>query len=93
MILACKSFGKESAHCAFGKAGAPLALGRTRILCVSNDLASLQKVCDRVAALADGKIVAEGPMATMIASEHPWVKLYFRGERARGQPGLRMTGN
>jgi phospholipid/cholesterol/gamma-HCH transport system ATP-binding protein len=33
--------------------------------------------------LADRKIVAEGPMAAMLASEHPWVKSYFRGKRSR----------
>jgi phospholipid/cholesterol/gamma-HCH transport system ATP-binding protein len=50
---------------------------------VTHDLHSLNAVCDRIAALADGKIVAVGPMATLLASNHPWVKSYFQGERAR----------
>ncbi|MGD0635657.1 MAG: ATP-binding cassette domain-containing protein [Beijerinckiaceae bacterium] len=58
------------------------ALGLT-VFMVTHDLDSLARVCDRVAALADGKIVALGPMSTMLASEHPWVKAYFRGQRAR----------
>ena len=49
---------------------------------VTHDLDSLYTVCDRIAALADGKIVAVGPMQDMLAFEHPWVKAYFRGERA-----------
>jgi phospholipid/cholesterol/gamma-HCH transport system ATP-binding protein len=57
-------------------------LGLT-VFMVTHDLDSLHTVCDRVAALADGKIVAIGPVESMLASEHPWVKSYFRGKRAR----------
>jgi len=53
------------------------------VFMVTHDLDSLHTVCDRVAALADGKIVAVGPIATVLASEHPWVQSYFRGKRAR----------
>jgi phospholipid/cholesterol/gamma-HCH transport system ATP-binding protein len=56
-------------------------LGLT-VFMVTHDLASLHAVCDRVAALADGVVVAEGPIDTLLSSEHPWVKAYFRGERA-----------
>jgi phospholipid/cholesterol/gamma-HCH transport system ATP-binding protein len=52
---------------------------------VTHDLDTLYGVCDRVAALADGRIVAHGPVSSMIASEHPWVKSYFHGKRARAQ--------
>jgi phospholipid/cholesterol/gamma-HCH transport system ATP-binding protein len=52
---------------------------------VTHDLDSLHTVCDRIAVLADGKIVVAGPMSTVLASEHPWVKAYFRGKRARIQ--------
>jgi len=47
-------------------------LGLT-VFMVTHDLASLNTVCDRVAALADGKIVAIGPMRELLQSEHPWV--------------------
>jgi len=57
-------------------------LGLT-VFMVTHDLHSLNAVCDRIAALADGKIVAVGPLAALLASEHPWVKSYFRGARAR----------
>jgi phospholipid/cholesterol/gamma-HCH transport system ATP-binding protein len=55
------------------------------VFMVTHDLDSLHAVCDRVAVLADGKIVVEGPMSTILASEHPWVKAYFRGKRTRVQ--------
>jgi phospholipid/cholesterol/gamma-HCH transport system ATP-binding protein len=58
-------------------------LGLT-VFMVTHDLESLHRICDRVAALADGKVVAEGPMEVLLKSEHPWVKAYFRGERGRG---------
>ena len=53
------------------------------VFMVTHDLASLNTVCDRVAALADGKIVAIGPMAELLRSEHPWVRAYFHGKRSQ----------
>jgi phospholipid/cholesterol/gamma-HCH transport system ATP-binding protein len=44
-------------------------------------LESLYTACDRIAVLADGKVVADGPIAAMLESEHPWVKTYFQGKR------------
>ncbi len=57
-------------------------LGLT-VFMVTHDLDSLHAVCDRVAALVDGKVIVEGPIAAMLACEHPWVQAYFRGKRAR----------
>jgi phospholipid/cholesterol/gamma-HCH transport system ATP-binding protein len=48
----------------------------------THDLQTLAAVCDRIAALADGKAVAVGTMKTMLECEHPWVRSYFRGNRA-----------
>lgn len=56
-------------------------LGLT-VFMVTHDLESLYAVCDRIAVLADGRIVAIGPMGEMQRSDHPWVKAYFRGRRA-----------
>ena len=53
------------------------------VFMVTHDLDSLNTACDRVAALADGRIVAEGPMETLLTSDHPWVRAYFSGRRAR----------
>ncbi len=60
-------------------------LGLT-VFMVTHDLDSLHTVCDRIAALADGTVVAEGSIQTMLECEHPWVKAYFRGKRARVPP-------
>ena len=51
------------------------------VFMVTHDLESLYTACDRIAALADGKVVAEGPITTMLESEHPWVRTYFQGKR------------
>jgi phospholipid/cholesterol/gamma-HCH transport system ATP-binding protein len=63
-------------------------LGLT-VFMATHDLDSLNAVCDRIAALDDGKIVALGPMATMLASDNPWVRAYFGGSRAR-KPALAL---
>ena len=57
-------------------------LGLT-VFMVTHDLDSLHAICDRIAALADKKVIAAGPMATMMASQHPWLEAYFHGKRAR----------
>src|SRR5438067_5937765 len=57
-------------------------LGLT-VFMVTHDLDSLHTVCDRIAALADGKIIATGPIAAMVQAEHPWLRAYFRGKRTR----------
>jgi phospholipid/cholesterol/gamma-HCH transport system ATP-binding protein len=57
-------------------------LGLT-VFMVTHDLDSLYTVCDRIAALADGRVIAAGPIETMLASDHPWVRAYFHGKRAR----------
>jgi phospholipid/cholesterol/gamma-HCH transport system ATP-binding protein len=56
-------------------------LGLT-VFMVTHDLASLNTVCNRVAALADGKIVAIGTMSELLRCDHPWVKAYFHGKRS-----------
>jgi phospholipid/cholesterol/gamma-HCH transport system ATP-binding protein len=56
-------------------------LGLT-VFMVTHDLETLRTVCDRVAALAEGKVVALGDMPTMLRSRHPWMRAYFQGKRA-----------
>jgi len=50
---------------------------------VTHDLDSLFSVCDRVAVLGNKKVLVQGTIDHMLASEEPWVKSYFRGKRAR----------
>jgi phospholipid/cholesterol/gamma-HCH transport system ATP-binding protein len=49
----------------------------------THDLNTLHEVCDRIAALADGRIIVEGSMTAMLACPHPWVSAYFHGRRAQ----------
>ncbi len=57
-------------------------LGLT-VFMVTHDLDSLHTVCDRIAVLADHKVIAAGDMQTMLASKHPWLRAYFHGKRSR----------
>src|SRR5215471_9953138 len=57
-------------------------LGLT-VFMVTHDLDSLYTACDRIAVLGNGKIIAAGSMADMLASQHPWLRAYFHGKRAR----------
>lgn len=61
-------------------------LGLT-VFMVTHDLDSLYTACDRIAVLGNGKIIAAGSMADMQASEHPWLRQYFHGKRARAVVG------
>ncbi|MCC2978031.1 ABC transporter ATP-binding protein [Sphingomonas sp. PL-96] len=58
------------------------ALGLT-VLMITHDLDSLYAVCDRVAVLADKKVLACAPLAELERSDHPWLKRYLRGPRGR----------
>lgn len=57
-------------------------LGLT-VFMVTHDLESLWTVCDRIAVLANGQVVAIGSLSTILGSDHPWVQAYFRGKRGR----------
>jgi phospholipid/cholesterol/gamma-HCH transport system ATP-binding protein len=58
------------------------ALGLT-VFMVTHDLDSLYAICDRVAVLAEKRVLATGTMAEMQQIDHPWVSEYFNGPRAR----------
>jgi phospholipid/cholesterol/gamma-HCH transport system ATP-binding protein len=32
-------------------------------------------------------VIAQGPIDEMLASDHPWVRAYFHGKRARAAAG------
>lgn len=57
-------------------------LGLT-VFMVTHDLDSLATACDRIAVLGEGKVIAVGTMQDMMASQHPWLRAYFHGPRAR----------
>lgn len=57
-------------------------LGLTVFL-ITHDLDTLYAICDRVAVLADKKVIAVGPIAELMKSDHPWIQEYFNGPRGR----------
>ena len=58
------------------------ALGLTVFL-ITHDLDTLYAICDRIAVLADRKVVVCAPMAEVEKFDHAWVQEYFHGPRAR----------
>ncbi|MHB8284859.1 MAG: ABC transporter ATP-binding protein [Caulobacteraceae bacterium] len=57
-------------------------LGLT-VFMITHDLDSLYAVCDRVAVIADKKVVAVAPIPELEKSDHPWIREYFLGPRGR----------
>jgi phospholipid/cholesterol/gamma-HCH transport system ATP-binding protein len=62
------------------------ALGLTVFL-ITHDLDTLYAICDRVAVLADRKVIAVAPLAELEQLDHPWVQEYFNGPRGRAARG------
>lgn len=57
-------------------------LGLTVFL-ITHDLDTLYEICDRVAVLADGKVIAVGTIPELLETDHPWIDEYFNGPRGR----------
>jgi phospholipid/cholesterol/gamma-HCH transport system ATP-binding protein len=57
-------------------------LGLTVFL-ITHDLDTLHAICDRVAVLADKRVVAVGTIPELLALDHPWIQEYFNGPRGR----------
>ncbi len=58
------------------------ALGLTVFL-ITHDLDTLYAICDRVAVLADKKVMAVGTIPELLALDHEWIQEYFKGPRGR----------
>jgi phospholipid/cholesterol/gamma-HCH transport system ATP-binding protein len=67
-------------------AGLQRNLGLT-VFMVTHDLDSLWAICDRIAVLAEKRVLIVGSMETMQQQEHPWIHQYFHGPRARAAQG------
>ena len=57
-------------------------LGLTVFL-ITHDLDTLHAVCDRIAVLADRKVIGVGTIPQLLALDHPWIQEYFNGPRGR----------
>lgn len=58
------------------------SLGLT-VFMITHDLDSLYAITDRVAVIAEKKVVAVAPVRELEKSDHPWIKEYFGGPRGR----------
>lgn len=58
------------------------ALGLTVFL-ITHDLDTLYTICNRVAVLAERKVIANAPLAEIETIDHPWIREYFHGPRGR----------
>jgi phospholipid/cholesterol/gamma-HCH transport system ATP-binding protein len=54
------------------------------VFMITHDLDSVYTICDRVAVIADKRIVAVGTPRELEHSDHPWIREYFLGPRGRG---------
>ena len=57
-------------------------LGLTVFL-ITHDLDTLYEICDRVAVLADRKVIAVGTIPELLETDHPSIDEYFNGPRGR----------
>ena len=53
------------------------------VFLITHDLDTLYAICDRVAVLADRKVIAVGTIPELLALDHPWIQDYFNGPRGR----------
>lgn len=53
------------------------------VFIITHDLDTLHTICDRVAVLADKRVLKVGTIEELLEFEHPWVQDYFHGPRGR----------
>jgi len=53
------------------------------VFLITHDLDTLYAICDRVAVLADKRVIEVGTIPELLESDHPWIQEYFNGPRAR----------
>jgi phospholipid/cholesterol/gamma-HCH transport system ATP-binding protein len=57
------------------------------VFMITHDLDTLYAITDRIAVIADKKVVAAGSTQELETSDHPWIKEYFMGPRGRAASG------
>lgn len=53
------------------------------VFMITHDLDSIAATADRIAILAQGKMLYTGILEDVLALDHPWIKAYFHGQRTR----------
>jgi phospholipid/cholesterol/gamma-HCH transport system ATP-binding protein len=62
------------------------------VVMITHDLDSIYRVSSRVGVLVDKHLVS-GTLADIAAYDHPWIRAYFQGERARSRGRPNGTGS
>ena len=53
------------------------------VFLITHDLDTLHAICDRIAVIADKKVLGVGTIPELLALDHPWIQEYFNGPRGR----------
>jgi phospholipid/cholesterol/gamma-HCH transport system ATP-binding protein len=53
------------------------------VFMITHDLDTLYEITDRVAVIADKRVVATAPVRELQNADHPWIREYFQGPRGR----------
>lgn len=61
------------------------------VFLITHDLDTLMTICDRVAVIAEKRVLAAGTVAELTRLDHPWVHDYFLGPRGRAAAGARAA--
>jgi phospholipid/cholesterol/gamma-HCH transport system ATP-binding protein len=68
------------------------ALGLTVFL-ITHDLDSLYAICNRVAVLAQKRVLTVGSIGEVERTDDPWIQEYFHGPRGRAAKAAMATGS
>jgi len=60
------------------------------VVMITHDLDTLHTICDRVAVIAEKRVIANAPLAELTQNPHAWIQEYFGGPR--GRAALRSSG-
>jgi phospholipid/cholesterol/gamma-HCH transport system ATP-binding protein len=60
------------------------------IFLITHDLDSLYTITDRVAVIAEKRVVASAPVTELEESDHPWIKSFLMGPRGRAAQAARL---
>lgn len=63
------------------------------VFLITHDLDTLHAICDRVAVIAEKRIIACGTVAELSRFDHPWVQEYFAGPRGRAAATASKSGD
>ncbi|WP_225009742.1 ABC transporter ATP-binding protein [Novosphingobium percolationis] len=63
------------------------------VFLITHDLDTLYEICDRVAVIADKRVIACGTIPELLALDHPWIQEYFNGPRGRAAEAAKQRND